>query len=120
MDSSNIVLSISSNEDLTTLLEIADQHKENAPADIVKIDALPGNTSYLAAGIPEITQLIIALGSSGAILAMRTILTTYFAKRPRGRLTIERTSGKSSSTRIIIENSDAATLKSLFDHIKDV
>jgi hypothetical protein len=101
------------------LVDLADALKEQAPDAIRKIHAKTKGTSFLAAGIPEVTEVILALGSSGAVIALQSILKSYFSKRPKAEL-IFRKKGKLSSTEIIVRNADTASLKVLFENINNM
>jgi hypothetical protein len=106
----------SDNDDLAEFLDVADEYKEQHPEAVDKLEAKTKNTGFMSAGVPEITEIILALGSSGALLAVQGILKAYFAKRPKAELTFHK-KGKSTSTRILLRNADAASLKALFDNL---
>jgi hypothetical protein len=81
-----------------------------------KVEAVASRTSFLSSGVPELTELIIALGSSGAFVAIQAILKSYFAKRPKSELFLE-TKDHGKSSRIAVRNADRDVLKSFFDHL---
>ncbi|MGX8010351.1 hypothetical protein ACVDG8_016005 [Mesorhizobium sp. ORM8.1] len=99
-------------EALALLLDTADEMKPNLP-ELKDITARTKKTSFLAAGAPEITQLILALGSSGAIYAVQSILRAYFAKRPHTELVLRR-KGINGSTTVVVRNADDETLQTFF------
>jgi hypothetical protein len=84
---------------------------ENAEAlerDQIGFEGTPSTTAPLGSGIPEITSIILALGSSGAFTALAIVLRKYFDRRPQGSIKFEQTArGHSKRTTITIENCDA-------------
>lgn len=87
-------LSAESSEGLTVLFETLLDHSEELEKDSSTFQATPAKSGTLGSGLPEITNIIIALGSSGAFVALSAVLRTYFEKRPQGKITISLRSEK--------------------------
>jgi hypothetical protein len=68
------------------------------------------------AGMPEISELIISLGSAGVFTALVTVLVAYFKQRPAGTVTLKSTAGDRSIT-FTAENCDAAAISKNLKHI---
>jgi hypothetical protein len=85
----------SERDDLSEFLDAAGDYKEQHP-ETIDLEARTKNTVFVSGGVPEITEIILALGSSGAPVAVQSILKAYFAKRPKAELTFYKT-GKSNS-----------------------
>jgi hypothetical protein len=87
-------LGAESSEGLTVLFDTLLDHSEELEKDSATFQATPAKSGTLGSGLPEITNIIIALGSSGAFVALSAVLRTYFDKRPQGIITISLRSAK--------------------------
>ena len=114
MDPHGTVITISSkNDDLAPLLDLFDEHLRSFPTDFGPVKARAAPTSYLSAGLPEVSDLIVALGSSGAFAALYHIFREYFKARPTSEVTIEKRDGK-QVTKIIMKNVGSREVEAFF------
>jgi len=63
----------------------------------------------VGAGLPEVTSLILSLGSAGAFVALAEVLKAYFAKRPAGTLVFTARRGK-TVVRVTAQDCDAGAV----------
>jgi hypothetical protein len=114
MNSENILsISADNTDDLSALLEDFDAYSEENPAALT-IEAKAKDSTFLSSGIPQITELIIALGTSGALTAITTILVTYFKNRPKARLILKKMTKGGDLIEITAENIDTNPLSEIF------
>ena len=84
--------------DRRAFFQILVDHAQALQNDGVVFNARTGKSSVLGAGLPDISELVLALGSAGAFAALAQVLKTYFSKRPAGTITIRRREGTRSVT----------------------
>jgi hypothetical protein len=69
-------------------------------------------SSVTGSGIPEVSELVISLGSAGAFVMISTILTTYFRQRPKGKIWVKVTN-KQKTLQITAEDADSGKIAEL-------
>jgi hypothetical protein len=84
----------------------------------VTFSARTKRSPAFGAGLPEITDLILALGTAGVFTALVAVFQAYFRDRPMGSITIRSESDKGSMT-ITAENCDAAEVAKNLNKIID-
>jgi hypothetical protein len=103
------------------LFELLVDRADTLKASGLTFRAKGGAASPLTVGLPEITDLIIALGTAGAFAAFSNVLRSYFNSHPRGILTIS-SRNSTSAVRITATNCDpakvAAALKAIVGNVK--
>jgi Effector Associated Constant Component 1 len=86
----------------------------SAAADTLKqediaFEAKAKATRRFSSGLPEISELVLALGSAGVFTALSTVLKKFFAERPTGRVHLKAVDGDRTIT-ITAENCNASEL----------
>lgn len=92
------------------MLDEIDAYVEVRPNSLGLVEAKAKDSTFLSSGIPELTELILALGTSGTITAIASILATYFKNRPNARITIHQRSKNVESIDVSAENVDPGSL----------
>jgi hypothetical protein len=113
-ESIDIVIEAAEDADLTELLEAFYDSGEVGGSDIVDLKAIPSETSFVGSGMAEIIQLVVVLGSSGAIAAITSILLKYFDTHPTSKLKWSARNGPQQET-IEASNIDASTVKAFLE-----
>jgi hypothetical protein len=93
-------------EGLEELFALTDE-EEALQREGISFRATTRQSPAFGAGMPEIADLIVALGSAGVFTALTTILGNYFRGRPSGKIIFRRKKGSGSIT-FTAENCDAA------------
>src|SRR5258705_8264271 len=81
-------LDAESSEGLTAIFEALVDHAKALESEGTVFQATPAKSGTLGSGLPEVTEIILALGSSGAFVALAAVLKSYFDKRPSGKITL--------------------------------
>ncbi len=111
-----VTLEANGSADLMDLLVALDEFEESGDARSVdlKFRAVQQPGSLVGSGMTEIVQLILALGTSGAIAAVVTIAQRYFDTHPRASLKVVVTEGDRKEN-VEATNIDAKTVKSFLE-----
>jgi hypothetical protein len=91
---------------LSILFETMVENSEALEKEQITFQGKAGDSVSLGSGLPEITDLIISLGSAGAFTALAAVFRTYFGRRPKGiiRLSVKT---KQKTVEFTAENSDS-------------
>lgn len=112
----NVSVNTSSTDDLRDLFDIFVDNVEELQSENISFRAKSTGASATAAGLPEITNLIIALGTAGVFTTLAGILSGYFKSRPKGTITLT-VEKKGKSTTFSATNSSAEEISAALKNI---
>lgn len=104
-----IIVTAESDDGLIELFDIFINNSKPLEEDEISFSAKSVGSVVAGAGLPEITELVLALGTAGVFTALVKIFTDYFKTRPTGKIVLKKSGETITFT---AENCDAEKVAS--------